>query len=482
MMKNIYLSLWALLLSAPVWGQGNLRVESANIRIANGTEFRVEDSQVHNVATGQIQNEGNFYLDLNYNQDASANYLGSGWLWFEGNANQNIIAGSPFTIDRLRVDNGQRLILQNSLFIGQELDLSLNGSLELGSHDIELLPGAIPNNYDLNNYVVTNGTGRLLQEVGAAALVFPVGNSQYNPATLSNSGTTDVIAIRLEDVVLDRYPIGTPETEGAVFRTWQIEERTAGGSSVTMTLEWEQGQELPNFDRNQSGISHWRSTYWDRSPSWTAATPLGGNRYTQSRSGITSFSPFAVEDYKMDLPIEWLSFEAQRNSADWVQLDWATASEENNQGFELERMLEGESDFSPIAWVDGQGNSQQRTDYQYMDQNDFSGISYYRIKQLDQDGQFSYSLIRAVSGQAKLGNLALFPNPTSQDLFIRLDRIEDQKANLRLYAANGQVVLEKTAFLENNYLLQLNDLPAGAYLLQIQLEDGRSFTRKLTKL
>lgn len=483
-----YIIIQSLLLAFPylLLAQGGIVVNGANFNVGAGTEVRVDGGGVLNQSGGAIDNEGNMYVDLNWSQNGTANYTGNGWMWFEGSVDQNLFSASALTVPRLRVDNGQRLVLLSPVAISTQVDLMNNGSIELGVHNLTMNAGTSITNYDASNYIVTNGAGSLQQEVAGANVVFPVGNSIYNPATLNNAGTTDNILVRVVDQVQTGYPAGGVEVEGVVGKAWFIEEETLGGSDVTMTLQWDTGDELPNFDRTISGISHWDGSYWDRSPTWTNATNVGGTSWTQTRSGITSFSPFAVEDLQQDLPIELLAFNAKRLNFAEVQLDWSTATEINNQGFEVERMLANEQEFTKIAWVDGAGNTTEIQTYDLLDDNSYSGISYYRLKQIDFDGTFSYSPVRAVEGIQPVNDITVFPNPTRDFLNIRFSKIESKEVTTRIYASDGKLVLNRTDDLtaQNSQVLHLQEtqhFAAGGYLIQMLFDDGRIQTKRFIK-
>lgn len=89
------------------------------------------------------------------------------------------------------------------------------------------------------------------------------------------------------------------------------------------------------------------------------------------------------------LPVELVSFDAQ-NEGPAVRLTWTTATEQNNDFFTLERSSDGLY-FEPFATVNGAGNSSFTIDYNHLDEDPLSGLSYYRLKQTDFDGKFSYS-------------------------------------------------------------------------------------------
>ncbi|ARS36602.1 hypothetical protein [Pontibacter actiniarum] len=112
------------------------------------------------------------------------------------------------------------------------------------------------------------------------------------------------------------------------------------------------------------------------------------------------------------LPVELISFSGVA-SANGVALQWSTASEENNSHFEVERSADGKQ-FEQIGSVQGHGTSSVMQRYRHLDSRPLPGQNYYRLKQVDYDGQFEYSKVIAVAtaeGLAKQLQIMLSPNP-----------------------------------------------------------------------
>lgn len=487
-MNRIYIMFLLLVSPLFVLSQGLVN-NGAIIKVLASTQVKVDNGNVTNKANGNINNEGNIYLDLDWTQTgATTNYSGNGWMWFEGGANQNVSSVSPLVVPRLRVDNGQVLVLQNSVTVSNQVDLMYNGSIELGNNNLILSPSATMVNYDASNYIITNGNGILQRQVGATDVVFPVGNTSFNPATLNNLGTTDNFQVRVFDQVFDMGTSGIPQTADVVGRTWMIEEEVVGGSLATMTLQWATAEELSVFDRTACGIAHHLGgSTWDNPGAYTAATSVGAGVWSQTRSGFTSFTPFIVRDVDVDLPIELLFFHAERVSKIQVNLDWATASEINNQGFDVERMLDTETEFTKIGWVDGHGTTTSTNSYYLLDPNPHQGVSYYRLKQLDFDGTFSYSPMRAVEGyQNDGGTILVYPVPVKNSLIVDFSNWTESNTDVVLEVIDvyGRTLFSKNAVIQQNTLItihEVKDLLPGTYFLRATSTAGLNFVRKFTK-
>lgn len=183
------------------------------------------------------------------------------------------------------------------------------------------------------------------------------------------------------------------------------------------------------------------------------------------------------------LPIELLSFNAKVNAQKKVDLLWSTSTEINNDYFTIERTKDGVF-FEEVVVVDGAGNSTVVLDYTSIDENPFVGISYYRLKQTDFDGRFTYSSLVPVNILPE-GNISFIVNPTiSKGDFINL-LITSAKSNdavVSVYDCKGKQVLVKEIVCfsgTNEYLLIFNNsLSGGMYLIKLE-SDGELYTQKL---
>jgi len=161
------------------------------------------------------------------------------------------------------------------------------------------------------------------------------------------------------------------------------------------------------------------------------------------------------------LPVEWLSFEAIKRNNDGVDLSWSTASEVNNDYFEIERSENGK-DFGAIASVEGNGNSSAVSTYQYTDSQPLNGTSYYRLKQVDFDGQYEYSDIRAI-------NIAtayfVYPNPA--DTHLKVLGLSDQQLRVRMLDLQGKEVNVAITQDGDEINVDTSGLDRGYYILKL---------------
>lgn len=188
------------------------------------------------------------------------------------------------------------------------------------------------------------------------------------------------------------------------------------------------------------------------------------------------------------LPVSWLSFTASGRAED-VLLRWQTTSETNNEGFAVERGIDGRS-FTSIGFVAGRGNTNGVSDYDFADRNAHQGVLYYyRLRQVDQDGASAYSVIRTarLSGSAvadwQVGPAA--PNPIRPDSIIQVYAPHDAMAEYEIFNSSGRRVHSGRYSLiggrDNRLRLgDLSGLPAGIYHWRMR-SGQRHFTRKLLR-
>lgn len=170
------------------------------------------------------------------------------------------------------------------------------------------------------------------------------------------------------------------------------------------------------------------------------------------------------------LPIELKNFVATPKISLYVDIEWTTASETNNDYFTLERSSNG-TDWDELTVIDGAGNSTQTLHYNYTDENPYKGVSYYRLKQTDFDGAFTYSSIQSVVIESEQPEP--YPNPTAGELRIDILGIEPSLVNLM--NSSGQKVAFELGSDGNSTLIDLSDLPSGLYFLTIQTSTPRTF-------
>lgn len=173
------------------------------------------------------------------------------------------------------------------------------------------------------------------------------------------------------------------------------------------------------------------------------------------------------------LPVELVEFSGYNNGSR-NELSWTTATENNNKGFEVQRSLDG-INFSTIGFVNSQsaeGNSNTARNYAFTDDNISDYAYYYRLNQVDFDGQSSYSDIIQIKGELPTTwTIAdVFPNPASSEVKVIIPAPNSDQVTLSVTDMTGRIVLSTTANLEagNNIIpVDISFLANGAYFVKL---------------
>jgi hypothetical protein len=166
------------------------------------------------------------------------------------------------------------------------------------------------------------------------------------------------------------------------------------------------------------------------------------------------------------LPVTFSSFELQKME-NAVIVRWATAEERKNDHFEIEKSKDGRH-FEKAGVVTGKGDSNENIDYEFLDQNPFAGTSYYRIRQVDTDGSYEFTSVKAIKLGDEKSPTILFPNP-AQDA-VKLDHLQPGSL-ITISDQKGKKVIEWPS-LGKAATIPVDKLMPGVYVLSIRDNDG----------
>lgn len=182
------------------------------------------------------------------------------------------------------------------------------------------------------------------------------------------------------------------------------------------------------------------------------------------------------------LPIELLNFSAITKDKK-VEVNWTTASEVNNDFFTIEKTKDG-INFETLSIVDGAGNSTTVKEYFETDNDPYEGISYYRLKQTDFNGNYSYSQLVPVNYYFGDDGISIFPNPSNADELLTIDftGLKDQNVLVVVRDIQGREFYSKVNLIsENNQLvaLDLEDRLASGVYIVIASSNNKIYSQKL---
>lgn len=207
-------------------------------------------------------------------------------------------------------------------------------------------------------------------------------------------------------------------------------------------------------------------TYYIMVDEWT---PTGAG-YSMNFSGTATMGCILT-------PVEFSAFSADYVFSDKsVLLKWSTASELNNDYFEVQRSVDGEN-FEVIDIIKAAGNSAQTNHYRSRDEHPFPGeINYYRIKQVDTNGQYTYSGMEAVAIDDPETHFSVYPNPAKNSGVITYTTAHGgESCTLRIYDSMARQVIHyrfNAVKGMNQIPLDLTGFSKGVYFLTLQSESG----------
>jgi hypothetical protein len=250
---------------------------------------------------------------------------------------------------------------------------------------------------------------------------------------------------------------------------WILDRASGSTTSTAVTLTWD-ANSCPVWAVNDvrvaryDGVSTWQN---EGSASTTGTTAAG----TITSNLVTTFSPFTLAAITTNpLPVVLTTFDAWNSDGD-VELQWNTSSEINNDYFIVERSNEG-GEFVPIGRVEGNGTTSQPHQYLLTDTDPFEGTNYYRLRQVDYNGQFEYSPVRIViTGEsAELEILSVAMNNSTIDLAVLAT--EGSTVQTQVTDVSGRAVYSNTSVIHHQPAhFVTSQLTTGIYFIEVS--DGK---------
>ena len=213
---------------------------------------------------------------------------------------------------------------------------------------------------------------------------------------------------------------------------------------------------------NSAGSTSYGSiTYASLNPATLFGTTTPYFGFTASTGGLNNLQSGCIASAFTSLPMELLYFQVDCYVSN-VSLHWETGAELNNDFFLVQRSVDGLI-FEDLAHISGSGNTNSSAHYQWTDMDPGNEIRYYRIKQVDFDGQYSYSIIRVASCENL--DISIGPNPT--DRYVYIDH-HLGKTQLVIRNSIGQIVNVRAQTTNKDSIrIDMSTLPAGIYFITL---------------
>jgi hypothetical protein len=264
--------------------------------------------------------------------------------------------------------------------------------------------------------------------------------------------------------------------------------RNAGTETKNVTLSWTAGNACSNSTLlSDMRVARWDTVMWQDEGNTTTT----GNVLTGTVTSVveTEYGPYTLASITPPpLPVTLVSFYAEKHGNDAL-LKWTTASEINNDYFEIQSSANSrdEMSFEAIGKVNGHGNSTSTNDYSFPDKRPSkTGVYYYRLKQVDYDGKFEYSNIVAVRfDNSNHFNLeSIIPNPYSDRTSVQVYVDSKSVLTVKILEPQGREVSSMTFSIDKGIFSfdpeQNKELSPGVYFIQLSVGD-EMITKRLIK-
>lgn len=408
------------------------------------------------------------------------------------------------------IDNNQDVHLTGSAAGALDTLRFLKGYLYLNAHNFTVgngNPGVI-DGYNENQFVITNtdlatNSGFLIRNnVGATNVVFPIGMkpNTYEPGAISNTGTPDLIRMRVAPFVYEFVTSGSQQNDRSTQTTWFVEEGTPGGSVATLQLQhndWHEGAHFTNyrpfhfisryvgFSPNTEGdtISY---TNWDNfqktstqactTPGFlTTGTPIS-NAIVSDRANLTYFGAFAKTVWNdpwmvIPLPINFINVKAAWKTADIAKVSWKVNQDIDAKAYRVERILPGEKAFSAVQTVNAQAGAGV---FDYAINDNLAGIYgtvIYRVIGISDNGVEEKSEMVSLfkRGGASAG-IVMMPNPASSYVDVQAygDLNDGETLDVKMYNATGALVYQNSDPSGEKIRVNIGNFSEGVYMVQIR--------------
>ena len=269
------------------------------------------------------------------------------------------------------------------------------------------------------NYYLVNGIGTV---VAAPGINIPGDETPHRVMEISFSGGSNGI-VELANIEND-----IPGNNGALIRPQFYVQNNSGEITNLTAMYYGTAGAIPQNNANTDGDD------------WV---PTVGN---------------------VTLPVQLTNYDVKCNDKGAL-IKWSTATEQNSDRFEIQRSTNG-NDWVTVDNVAAAGNSSSDKNYQYLDI--YGGTAFYRIRQVDVDGRFTYTAIKTTNCKAGQFDVTLYPVPAKDKLNIVVQSDKELKTDLQVLDMTGKIVQRTIIQINkgnNNIVLDINNLPGGQYLL-----------------
>lgn len=409
---------------------------------------------------------------------------------YNGTSNQIFSALTDYK--NVIIDGGSNKTLNGNATIANTLNF-ISGKIVLGANSLTQngsITGA-----SATSYVVTDGTGELMRTLATNTSVdFPIGSlANYEPANIT------FVTAPASGTISGRFITGAPGNVGLpITETDEITQASSGGyweiNSAGTTESY-----TGTFTANNFGdiIDYTKTHLLKRSStvgsSWLfdgthVATNGSNTSAVLQRTGMSGFSQFAVGGKPASsLPVTLLGLSGYRDGSR-NQLRWGTGCESRNKGFEVQRSNDG-INYTAIGFVNSlapNGSSNSTLYYQFTDNTPQGEKQFYRLRQVDMDGNTKLSNVIMVNGDraTSMAITNLYPNPAKDFVNLVIGSSSVDNGMLIISDFAGKVVLKQNISLgtgTNAISFNISNLANGQYMVKLVCDANCTSYTKFVK-
>ena len=467
-------------------------IANNNIDI-KGTFLTANSTSIFNSNSKYIKVGGDF---TNNNGNSTYTTTGTtGTLEFFGAGAQTYNQGaSQLDLNFVTMNHtGTGVVLATNLFIKAttgNLTLTL-GRINTGANRVDVANGtpACVTTGNANSYVFGNLYRTLSGAAGAYD--FPLGTAAlYERATINFTTATTIPRLQSR---FDAWGTPANHTNGLseCATTYNLLSENMGFWTINASANPTSGTYNTtlycNGATNAAGVAAWTVEKSQNSGSTWILSGTCDPTSTAAivkRNGMNGFSLFAAAQATIPLPVELLGFYGFEDQG-INYLNWETASEVNSDHFDLERSRSG-NDFYAIRQLDGAGTTSQKNNYSAIDQKPYYPVTYYRVKQVDKNGDFTYTPTIAIQqdNEEPLTVHQVYPNPTKEKLFIEfsLEKAELVTVTITDLAGKSVQTVSMEGATTNVVEISSRQWLPGMYLVRLATESGLTVVTRVEKL
>lgn len=435
------LLLLALICSIHAFSQTTLKVQSgATIDLNGGVVLTLNDVTLDNDGT------------LNP-------AVGAGRVLFKGSANTFIRGAGITNFAGLEIAKTGKGILTFQTNSDIRSGIWFNGGLiDLGNRVVSLLGTAVLYDESEDSRMMSTGNGYVQASMQLNA------PKEMNPgnlgAVISSSQNLGFTSIRRGH---EHQTIEGGRT--SILRYFDIVPENNAALNATFTMLYADAE----LDRQSESALEFRVLDGGKWTKLKADRRSTTTNYVQV-SGINIFSRITLADDGVGLPVTFKLFNVDCGNNETV-VTWVTASEQNSSHFDVQRSADGTT-WTTIATLPAAGNSNTDKRYTYTDQNPQG--KFYRVKEVDLDGQIQYSLA-GVADCATGNNFKVWPNPVQDQLFVTIKADRISTAVINIFNNEGKLAKKQNSGLlggSNRIAVNMQNLVRGIYHVEVVWNDG----------